>query len=705
LGKFNRSVFLLAFSLIVIICSLSLGYIVSAQPPGVGNVHGTTIDENGDSLKNVRVRAYSSSGGIASTKYTDSDGYFRLALDKGTYTLMFEKEGYVKVEVGITVPAGWYTEPENDPVKMGEIILKRSLSLTASVISRYAAPGETVVFPFTVSNLGEEKEDLTFSINSSEGWDTRVLDSSGEIIRVQLDSGNLGLNLEVTVPEMPVETEIVSLTIMGSTNASLAFTIFPSETYKDDIKMSSTYPHVSEELGRTIVFPMTISNEGTTDETIDLVAVVPEGWTTRFITSNQMEILSLFLESGKLETLTIEVEPHEEASVGEYLIEINAVSEAGELRDFLDLKVNLKKVEGEVELLSAFTDVTAETGNVIEYPITIWNKGDNEDLFLITVLSAPADWDTVLKSEDIEISSLRISAGASTSLVFEVTIPSDYEPGSYKLILTVESKTVDMGDTLNLGVELREASSDVEIISTFTDVTVQAGNAIEYPLRIRNNGESDSQIRLSVASAPSNWDTKFTSDSVEVSSFLIDAGESLNIKLEVEPPDAVETGDYSITILAESDDGKTLKDIELKATVVGSYEIELELSTLYETTTIGNSVEFTAEIINQGNTPITTIYLETIIPNDWDITSTPSQISKLDPRESETFTLVVKTPADTVAGDYLITVKALSDQAESEETDLRITAKASTSWGLIGIGLAGVAVIGLVIAFTRFKRR
>jgi uncharacterized membrane protein len=66
---------------------------------------------------------------------------------------------------------------------------------------------------------------------------------------------------------------------------------------------------------------------------------------------------------------------------------------------------------------------------------------------------------------------------------------------------------------------------------------------------------------------------------------------------------------------------------------------------------------------------------------------------------------VADTPADTVAGDYLITVQTLSDQVESGEVDLRVTAKASTSWGFIGIGLAGIAVIGIIIAFTRFKRR
>jgi len=695
----------LAIALVAMICLSSSGFIVSAQPPGVGNVHGTVVDEEGEPLKEVKVLAYSSSGNLASTKYTDSDGYFRMALDRGSYTLRFEMEGYVKVQKAITVPAGWYEEPESDPVKLGEVVLERSLSVSASVVSRYAAPGETVIFPFTVSNLGDVKESLEFPMESPEGWSTRVLDSSGEISKVQLSTGSISLTLEVGVPKETAETEVVSLSVVGSTTSTLEFTVLPSSTYQQNIVMSSTYPHVSEELGRTIVFPLTITNEGAIDETVDLMAAAPERWETRFVTGSQMEILSLFLEAGDKEVLTIEVEPADGASVGEYLMEIEAVSEEGVLRDALILRVNLKEAGGEVELLSAFTDVTAEAGGVLEYPITIWNKGDNDDLFLITVLSAPSEWGTVFKSGDIEVSSLLISSGGSANLVFEVTPPSDYEPGSYNLIVMVESQSGAMEDTLVLGVNLEEASSDVEIISTFTDVTVQAGNAIVYPLRIRNTGDTDSRIRLSVVSAPNNWDTTFTSDGVEISSFYIDAGESLNVKLEVQPPRAVETGDYSITIRAESEDGRLSEDIELKATVLGSYEVELELSTLYQTTTIGRSVEFTARVINQGNSPITTVYLDIALPEDWEIAATPSQVSTIGPRDSATFTLVVDTPADTLAGDYLVTVKALSDQAESEETDLRVTAKASTSWGFIGIGLAGVAIIGLLIAFTRFKRR
>ena len=153
--------------------------------------------------------------------------------------------------------------------------------------------------------------------------------------------------------------------------------------------MSSTYPYVSEELGQTISFPLAISNEGDADETVDLLGAVPKGWTTRFITSGGTEILSLFLESGDSETLTLEVEPSEDASVGEYLVEVQAVSEEGVLRDYIDLRVRLSEAEGEVEVLSSYTDVTVEVGSLFENPLTIWNKGDEDELFLMTVISAP----------------------------------------------------------------------------------------------------------------------------------------------------------------------------------------------------------------------------------------------------------------------------------------------------------------------------
>ena len=691
--------------LLSLILLSSIWVIVGAQASDSGNVHGTVVDENGDPVSNVKVAGYSDSGSLDSTDVTDGTGYFRLALYQGRNEVYFEKEGYVMGHITITLPHSViYVDDDQDPVKMGEVTLEQNLGLTTSVLSRVVTPGETSSFTFTVS-VDDEPEEIEFHVSSPEGWDTRVLDSSSEIRTIMLNSGSVSLTLEVYVPETAVETETVSLTVVGTLNSTLSFTILPYQILDRDIQMSSNYPYVSEELGRAISFPLTISNDGKADETVDLLGAVPEGWTTRFITSGGTEILSLFLESGDSETLTLEVEPSEDASVGEYLVEAQAVSDEGILRDYIDLRVRLGEAEGEVEVLSSYTDVTIEAGNLLENPLTIWNKGDEDELLLITAMSAPVGWETAFKSGEIEVSSLLVSAGSSASLTFEVTPAEDSEAGSYNLIVFVESESGSITDTLILGVEIREATSDVEIVSTFTDLTVEAGSVIKYPLRISNNGENDDKLKMKVISAPVNWDAVFTSDGNIVSSFYIAAGDYLSLNLEVDPPSNVETGEYSIVIQAESEDRTLSDEIELSATLTGAYDVELELSTLYTTITIGDSVEFTVEVTNMGHSPLTSLYIDAAVPDDWDVTSTPSQVASLDPRESTRFTIVTETPTDTVAGDYLITVQALSDQAESDEADLRVTAKASTSWGFIGIGLALVVIVGLVVAFTRFKRR
>jgi len=590
MDKTKRWILLSVIALLVIINSTNVdipAYVLAADE--YGNVHGTVVDEDDQPLYDVKVMAYSSSGSLEATEYTDEDGFFRFSLG-GSYTIIFEKEGYATVEKSITVTDAPVSKKVNDPVKMGKIVLQKALTMSASVLSRVVNPGDTILLPFSISYIGEEDEEVDFSIDSPEGWETRILDQTGEIKRVFLSEGSLSLNLEVTVPSTASGDAIVSLTASGLTSSTLYFMLHTH--IEREIELTSTFPYVSAELGRTIYYPLSIKNTGETEETLDLIGVVPEGWKIYFVTGDQMEVLSLYLTAGQSESLTVKVVQPDEVAVGEYVLSVNAVSGDGGLRDSLDLGVNLREVTSDVEVISTYTDVTFEAGEEFEYPITIWNQGDNEVLFLVAVLSVPDKWDAV-----------------------------------------------------------------------------------------------------------------FTSEDTEVSSFLVLAGESMNLELKVDPPSIVDTGSYPIKILVESDDGVISEVIELRASVVGSYKLNMELSTLYETINIGASEIITVEVSNWGQSPVTTIYIEAEAPEDWEVSITPVQVASLGPKESTRFTIVTETPADTVAGDYLIGFTAISDQVESDEAELRLTAKASTSWGFIGIGVVVVVIIVLIVMFMRFKRR
>jgi uncharacterized repeat protein (TIGR01451 family) len=584
----KRSILLTIF-LIAIIGFVNFSPNISVNAASLGNIHGTIIGEEGEPIENVKVYAISTTGSIEETKYTDDKGYFRMNLG-GSYTLVFEKEGYVIEERSVKVTIAPTTNPDNDAVKLGEITLEKTLKISVSVLNRLTSPGNTLLVDFNIENLGEETENIEFFVSAPENWDTRILDSIGEINSILLSPGTETYFLEIVIPQTAIEAEIITITASGSTTSNLELSIIPKISIQE-IEIKSTYLSISEELGQKIILPFTLSNIGEVEKIIILESYAPENWVLDFKTTTDMVVKRLLLTPEQSETLNLEVDPYESALVGEYSIIINAVDNNGNICDSLEFDVNL-----------------------------------------------------------------------------------------------------------------RAASSELEVVSSFSKVTVEAGETMNFPLAIWNQGEKDALVLLNIPVVPVNWNTAFIADDIEVSSLILLAGESESIELEVTPPNAVESGEYTLEVLIESDDG-TKHKIKLAITVEGSYELELELSTLYTTVTIGNSVSYTAKVTNRGQTAVTTLYLEAIIPDEWDATITPVQVQSLNPRDSVTFTIISETPSDTVTGDYLLTMQAISDQLESDQTDVRITAQASTSWGFIGVGLAAIAVVGAVFIFKKFKRR
>lgn len=559
------------------------------QAASLGNIHGTVVDEDGKPIEDVKVSAYLGTASLEETKYTNEDGYFRMNLG-GTYTLVFEKEGYVTFEKTVEVTQAPSDEPSNDIVKLGDLEMEKTISLSASVVKRLTTPGNTLTLSFSISNNGDETENVVFSVEAPTGWSTKITDNVGEMENILLDHGTEDYSIEITVPETATNIETVTIMAEGSSVDSLSFTITP-KVYTDEIELKSTYLSVSEELGQSVSLPLTVTNHGEVDKKVTLQADIPDDWSIVFKTSSSMAVKTLLMEAGSTEQLTIELEAPDTVSVGDYAVVVSA------------LDVN----------------------------------------------------EAVL-------------------------------------------------DTLELDVNLREGVSEIEVISSYSEVSVEAGESITFPLAIWNQGEADALVLLTVPTLPENWDTSFLVDDLEVASIRIGSGESESIQLIVDPPNSVASGTYEMVVLIESDDGGE-NYLEFTIEVGGSFELALELSTLYTSGKIGDTVSYTAKVTNEGQTAITTLYIEADLPDDWEAIITPTQVDTLSPRSSTSFTIVVEIPGDAEAGDYLVTMQALSDQLDSDESDVRITAQASNTWGYIGVGVALFAVAGAALLFKRFKRR
>ncbi len=554
-----------------------------------GNIHGTIVDEEGTPIYRVKVSAYLNTGSLDATVYTNKDGYFRMSLG-GTYSLVLEKTGYVTYQKTVLVSFAPTDDPDKDDVKLGNLELQKTLALSALVVKRLTTPGNKLTLEFSVTNRGDKTENILFSVNTPQNWDTKIVDSIGEIENISLNPGTTKYELEINVPESATSAETITITASGSSTATLDLMITP-KVYTDEIALKSTYLSISEEIGQRISLPLTVSNIGEVDKKVTLQADIPSGWSITFSTSSNIAVKTLLMEAGKTEQLTIEFDTPDSVSVGDYNLVISA--------------------------------------------------------------------------------------------------------------LDVNSAVLD---TLELEVNLRAGTSEIEVISSFSEVSVKAGESITFPLAVWNKGETDALTLFTVPVLPENWDVSFIANYLAIASIRIPSGESESIQLVVNPPNSVASGTYDLVAVIESDDG-VQHQIDFTIEVVGSYELGLSLSTLYTSGTIGDSVSYTAKVTNQGETAITTLYVQADTPSGWETTISPTQVDTLSPRSSTTFTVKVNIPNDAEAGDYLVTMQAFSDQLDSSTSDVRVTAQASNTWGYIGIGIALVAVAGAALIFKRFKRR
>jgi len=467
------------------------------------------------------------------------------------------------------------------------------------------------------------------------------------------------------------------------------------------LKLSALTLSMTASQGDTISIPFTVGNIGEEAEVVEFEISEPEDWSGRILYQN-LKTTKVYISPGQSLMLQLDVTVPVNVDCDDYDVSLTAI---GTTESSLTFTVLVLPLSDSV-IFCQFPGKSVAPGDTVQFQLKLKNPLGAEMRFKISLDSIPANWTASVKSASGEyVTAVILDSNEFVDLVVEVKSPSTAEPGKeYGISVNVESSDGNIMSSLPLNIVLNEIEKDVKITTKFPEVTVEAGELVQYPITIANLGGTDTLLLLS-AEPPAEWKTAFKSGTLEVSRLYLEAGKSENLVIEATPPSTANIGTYEILVQVGSEDGVIYAMMKLKATIVGSYALSLKPSTLLTSITTGGSVTFTASITNTGSTSITGVRLGIEAPEEWESSITPTIIEKLEPLESFTFTLVVKAPEDTVAGDYLITLKGLSDQVTSDSVQVRVTATTPTSWGLIGVGIAVVVVIALVLVFMKLKRR
>jgi uncharacterized membrane protein len=86
------------------------------------------------------------------------------------------------------------------------------------------------------------------------------------------------------------------------------------------------------------------------------------------------------------------------------------------------------------------------------------------------------------------------------------------------------------------------------------------------------------------------------------------------------------------------------------------------------------------------------------------VTFKPEKIDALEPGALKQVEVTVKTASQALVGDYSVGVMVNGEKSD-KTVEMRVTVKASTAWGWIGVGVIIIVIAGLSGLFIWLGRR
>jgi uncharacterized repeat protein (TIGR01451 family) len=140
---------------------------------------------------------------------------------------------------------------------------------------------------------------------------------------------------------------------------------------------------------------------------------------------------------------------------------------------------------------------------------------------------------------------------------------------------------------------------------------------------------------------------------------------------------------------------------------VGSFDMNVSTpnGVLNVSGNAGSTIDQTVSVENTGTGPLENVTLTGTAPSGWTVTFDPPTVNvQPGPENPATSVAHIVPSGDAIAGDYIVKVRASNDLANGE-VDLRVTVETSLLWGIIGIGLIVLVIVGLGYVFRRYGRR
>ena len=552
--------------------------------------------------------------------------------------------------------------------------------------------GSSVVYDIIVKNKGTGDDTIRLSVDEwPSGWTANFNHTE-----VDISAGKDALvNLTVTIKEKEdnqafyVNFTAVSI---GAKDEDLdvnatASTITTVNQYYE-FRMTSVLTYTKADPEQTFTVDILLDNKGTGDDTVDLEVTAPEnatGWVTDITPSVEVP-------EGENRTVTLTVTVSEDAVKDSYYITVTGVSadEASETHD-VTIQVDVSQ-RYEVQMLPRTQTKAAEANDVLEFSITVKNKGTGEDTFDLEL-----GGEVGISWGSLSNVSLTIPAGGSADVILTVEVPADAQPksdGAYEIL--VNATSVDNAtaiDSVARYIDVEKKELEVEITAESSIAQAEPGDSAYFDISVKNIGNDVDSVTLTFPTDSRKWAT-FVATGTDTHTLNLTVNQQKTVRVQVTLPvyanatgqdkTALESSTYQVTVKATTGDGSQSDTASLSTSIQQIYGAELTAqgaSTVItypstETSASERQEKFSFKVKNLGN-KLDTIDVEvsgsgSTFPDEWSASiHTSSSCSgtfsgSVGAGTSKTFYLCITPDQDSEPGNYTIYVEAKARNGAEE---------------------------------------
>ena len=363
-----------------------------------------------------------------------------------------------------------------------------------------------------------------------------------------------------------------------------------------------------------------------------------------------------------------------------------------------------------IKIAPEYTGVILSEGDDASIDLIVVNGGRQDEDIDFTIPSVPKGWKAWIKTYSFGVTGVHLVSDKDKTLTLQIEPDEGVGPGKYTFIVNGKTRDGELTSSGQVTVTVKKKEKEVKArgVNLTTSYPVLEGPTdakFEFSLEVENKTDKDTIFNL-ISKGPESWDIKFKPayEDKFFSSLRIKAGQSQSLAVEVKPFVLAEAGKYPIKVKVSSSNATA--EVDLMVALSGTYKLEtgtadglLSLSAFQ-----GKAANLSFYVKNTGSAAHNTVRFLSFKPENWKVEFKPETLEGLAPADLKQVEVTI-TPADqALVGDYSVNL-GVEGEKVSKNLEMRVTVKASTAWGGIGIGIIILVILGLVILFIRLGRR